>query len=249
MEPQAPAPRHDDGRRARRRVPHHVARHRQHDDRRLRRPVQRGQRRHRRRRPQRHRDRQRRHLDPRQSSMRRSSTRSTHRSTASSTPNRSSRDRAASSAADGDADRRRWPPDHRRRTGSATRRSTRGRSTRVERPGRRRRRCSPYEVVIDRASAENGDLHVGDHTTRADARAGRRDDRRARHVRRRRQPRPDDVHRVHRRAPPTALVGRPGEVSTIRDRRATTASSQDELRDDVAAALPDRATRRSPAPN
>ena len=57
--------------------------------------------------------------------------------------------------------------------------------------------AAPGEVVIDRGSAEHGDLAVGDRTTVLDADARRGHRRRHRHVRRRRQPRPDDLHGVH----------------------------------------------------
>ena len=58
-------------------------------------------------------------------------------------------------------------------------------------PGPRRGRHRP------RLGRRSGDLHVGDthHGPDADARRGH--DRRHRHVRRRRQPRPDDLHGVH----------------------------------------------------
>ena len=94
----------------------------------------------------------------------------------------------------------------------------------------------PYEVVIDRASAENGDLHVGDQTVVQ-------------------MPEPVDVvivglatfGGVDSLGPTTftaftdgsiaTLVGRPGEASSIRVAGAD-GISQVELRDEVAASLP-----------
>ncbi len=94
----------------------------------------------------------------------------------------------------------------------------------------------PYEVVIDRASAENGDLHVGDHTLVQ-------------------MPEPVDVvvvglatfGGVDSLGPTTftaftdeavtTLVGRPGEASSIRIAGAD-GTNQEELRDEVAATLP-----------
>ena len=83
------------------------------------------------------------------------------RSTVSSPPKRSSRDRAASSAADGEPIGGDGPPTTadqlaRRLAGEPVGARRGSRASATSPPG------EPYEVVIDRASAENGDLHVGD---------------------------------------------------------------------------------------
>ena len=161
----------------------------------LRRPVHRGQRRHRRRRAQRRRrstptrgDRSARHAWPRRR----------RRSSPTVAAGRRRRRRRAVGRGLRPARRPRRRGHRRQRaaprwpaTGSTTRSSTRTASSRAGAPQ------ADDEVVINRGAAKDGDLHVGDTTDRADARAGHGAHRRHRHLRRRRRPRQDDVHRLH----------------------------------------------------
>ena len=90
------------------------------------------------------------------------------RSTAWPTPRRTSRARPSSSAPTATPLGGDGPPTT---GGQLDRRPGAERATTSSRAGRRRR--APDEVVIDRGHAPDGDLHVGDHDRRADARSGR----------------------------------------------------------------------------